>query len=77
MCKEDREIETRLNKLVKARKIDSFRMCWVSGKFIVRREKLKKSIHNEYDTEQFENMEPMKEKPKNPSFMDEDCSFDM
>ena len=77
MCKEDREIKQRLENLVKAGKIESFKINWTSGKFIVRRKRNRTAIDNEGDIEKFEKMEPIEEKCHDSSFMDDGDSYDM
>ena len=77
MYKEDREILKKLEKLIRERKIENFRMCWTSDKYIVRREKYKKSISNADDITEFEKMDSVKEKERKCSSREVFDSFDM
>ena len=76
MCTEDRWNKELLEELVREKKIQSFRMDWTSGKFVVRREKLRQSINNASDIEKYKDMEPIEEK-RRFSTMNENCSYDM
>ena len=74
MTTEDKSLETRLRNFVEQRKISSFFLSWMSGKYVIVREDKLKTISGIADLALFENMTPLEVKKEDA---DISANFDM